>query len=55
MGVPQSDVEAAKWYGKAAAGGYTKSIDSLKELFSSISSKLEEGDLSDLEQAEDPK
>jgi len=55
MGVPQSDVEAAKWYGKAAAGGYTKSIESLKELFSSISSVLDEDDISELEEADDPK
>jgi len=56
MGVPQSDVEAARWYGKAAAGGYTKSIDSLKKLFSGISSILNDDSYSESEEGkcEDP-
>ena len=32
-GVPQSDIEAAKWYGKAAAGGHKESLRQLEHLF----------------------
>jgi hypothetical protein len=32
-GVPQSDIEAAKWYAKAAAGGHKESLAQLEHLF----------------------
>jgi hypothetical protein len=38
-GVPQSDIEAATWYGRAAANGHTESLLQLEQLFN----RLEEG------------
>jgi len=35
-GVPQSDIEAAKWYGKAAAGGQKESLAQLEHLFQQL-------------------
>jgi hypothetical protein len=34
--VPQSDVEAAKWFGKAVAGGYQPSLISLQAIFKKL-------------------
>ena len=55
MGVPQSDVEAAKWFGKAAAAGHTPSIRSLKTLFSSISCMDSSSSETEEDNSEDPK
>jgi TPR repeat protein len=57
MGVPQSDVEAANWFGKAAAGGHTDSISSLREIFSKISNHSTDDSSSECEESttEDPR